>query len=294
MLAASLFSFLISAANGQSCSVAVGGQNYDLSQLASQGNGGIVDAGAPASEVGMYKYQVSFCADKVLCQGNTGNLVRLRDSGLYSCLGIYGKWASAENKKTTDGYEASFTSTEYCSDNFSKKYTAKFNYICNSDVGILGALNATKTGQDTCEYQIDIETNLVCKGSHDSGGGGHHPGGKGGSSGGLSGGSIFLIILVSLLGAYLIVGSGFGYKKMRDGGTTTVDDEDGEATTTPGTFEFPGKDLWCTKLPFWIKTGCIVSWISTLKCYRWTLSKIFKVKEGDEAMADALIEESDA
>jgi len=250
----------------QACTVAVGGQSYDLTALASAGTNGVVSVTAPTSETGLYKYQASFCSDKASCQGTYGNLIRLRDTTIYSCLGVYGAWSTAVNKKTTTGFEATYTSTESCSDNLSQKYSSTFNFLCDESAGSLGTLQANKVSSNNCEYSVDVHTNLVCSGSTHSGAG---------SS--LSGGSIFLILLVSLLFVYILVGVGINYHKEKS-------------------YSTPHRDFWCSKLPYWTKVGCLTSWMWTLSCttatYRWCCIKICK-KEGDEKMSAGLIEEDE-
>jgi len=257
---------LIEAVRG--CTVSVGGQTYDLSALESAGTNGVVSVTAPTSEQGLYKYSASFCSDKASCQGKYGNLIRLRDASVYSCLGVYGTWSTAVNTKTTNGFEASFTSTESCSDNESEKYTSTFNFLCDKSAGDLGTLQANKVGGNNCEYSVDVHTDLVCAGST--------PVGPSSAAGTLSGGSIFLIVLVCLLFVYIIVGVGLNYHKDKSFGT-------------------PHRDFWCSKLPYWTKIGCLTSWIGALSCtkgtYRWCCIKIFKADAEDEKMASSLIKE---
>jgi len=246
------------------CTVAVGGQSYDLTALASAGTNGVVSVTAPTSETGLYKYEASFCSDKASCQGTYGNLIRLRDTTIYSCLGVYGLWSSAVNKKTTNGFESTYTSTESCSDDLSQKYSSIFNFVCDKSAGSLGTLQANKVGSNNCEYSVDVHTDLVCSGSTGAG-----------ASSGLSGGSIFLISLVCLLFVYILVGVGINYHKEKS-------------------FKTPHRGFWCSKLPYWTKVGCLTSWIWTLSCtrgtYHWCCIKICK-KEGGKSMSTGLIEE---
>jgi len=246
------------------CSVTVGGQTYNLDSLQTQGTNGVVSVTAPSSEGGEYKYEASFCTDLVPCSTYiTGNLVRNKGD---ICEGVYGKWQSAVNTKTTNGYSATFTSTQYCSDDYSTLYKSEFNFLCDKSAGVLGTIKAEQVGSTNCEYSVDVHTNLVCAGSV--------PVNSGGSEGGLSGGSIFLIVLVVLLIVYVIAGFGWNYHK--------------EKSVKCGQ-----KDFWCVKLPYWTKTGCLTSWVSTLNCckfsYAWCCTKIFRVKAGDDKMAASLV-----
>jgi len=248
------------------CTVTVGGQTYDLSSLETAGSSGVVSVTSPSSE-GEYTFEASFCSDRVACGAYIyGNLVRSKSQ---VCEGVYGKWSTAVNTKTTNGYQAAFTSTQYCSDDFSSLYKSTFNFLCDKKAGTLGTVKAEQVGSNTCEYSVDVYTNLVCEGSVPTPSGG---GGAGG--GGLSGGSIFLILLVVLVFVYVFAGIGWNYYKHK-----TVKTLHGE--------------LWCTKLPYWTKTGCLVSWVKTVTCckfsYAWCCMRICKAKSGDDKMATGLI-----
>jgi len=141
------------------CSFTVGDKSYDLSAL--QGRGGAVEI-VPEDEEGLYKYEVTFCQDKALCQGNVGNIVRLRDSGLYACLGIYGKWSSGKPYPLNhDGFSVDFTSTEYCSDDFSIMYSSTFEFVCSQGEE-RGNMTARKGGTDSCVYIITVPTKYAC------------------------------------------------------------------------------------------------------------------------------------
>ena len=265
----------------QCCSVQVGGQDYDLSKLQTAGKSGVVDVTPPKSEQGLYKYEASFCADLADCQNNFGNLARLHDSNLYLCMGLYGKWSSAVNTKTTNGYDAKFESTEYCAVDFKKRYSSTFQFLCNEDVGTLGTVEAKKDGDDTCSYTVSVYTDLVCSGSTpvpnpsptSPTASPAHPAGT--SSAGLSAGSIFLIALLCAMFMYILVGIGFNYRKEQS-------------------YKTPHQNFWCSKLPYWTKMGCITSWIWTLWCsqssYHWCCSHVCKRNKGDDSMATGILE----
>jgi len=249
------------------CSVTVGSQTYNLDSLETSGTNGIVTVTAPSTD-SEYSFEASFCGDKVTCGSYiTGNLVRSKNK---VCEGVYGKWSTAVNTKTTNGFQATFTSTQYCSDDFSQLYKSEFNYLCDKSAGTLGTVQAQRVGSNTCEYSVDVHTNLVCDGSVPISGGG--------GAGGLSGGSIFLIILIVLLFVYIIAGFGWNYYKSK-------------------TFMCAQKSFWCSKLPFWTKTGCLTTFFCTMSCckfsYAWCCTKIFKAKPGDEKMATNLIEDDE-
>jgi hypothetical protein len=244
----------------QSCDVDIPGYgSYDLSPLENAGNKGVVEVSPPPSEVGSVKYSASFCGDKMFCIGQATNFIREADSPTLNCLGKYGTWNSGTYVKTSNGFEVSYSSDMPCSDDKAEYYSSTFNYICDPTAGTLGAIQATQVG-NICKYSVDLNTDLVCKGSTTS-------------SAGLSGGSIFLIILVSLMFLYFIVGIGFNYHKDRR-------------------FKTLHGEFWCRKLPYWTKMGCMSSWIVTLGflkgTYRWCCIKIFKA-EKDDKMATGLI-----
>jgi len=244
------------------CTVTVGGQTYDLASLETAGSNGVVSVTSSEAE---YTFEASFCSDRVACGAYIyGNMVRSKSQ---VCEGVYGKWSTATNTKTTNGYQAEFTSTQYCSDDFSVLYKSTFNFLCDNKAGTLGTVKAEQVGSNTCEYSVDVYTDLVCAGSTPI-----HTGGDGG--GGLSGGSIFLILLVVLVFVYFFAGFGWNYYKHK-----TVKTLHGE--------------FWCTKLPYWTKTGCMVSWFQTITCckfsYAWCCVKICKGKAGDDKMATGLI-----
>jgi len=251
------------------CSVTVGDQTYDLSSLETAGDNGVVSVTSPSAEGGQYTYKASFCSDRIACGSYIyGNLVRSKSS---VCEGVYGKWSTAVNTKTDNGYQAKFTSTQYCTDDFSSLYKSTFNFLCDKGAGTLGTVSAEQVGSNTCEYSVNVYTDLVCAGST--------PVHTGGSGGGLSGGSIFLILLVVIVFVYIVAGFGWNYYKEK-------------------TVRSPHGQFWCSKLPYWTKTGCLTSWVSTVTCckfsYTWCCVKLFKAKSGDDKMATGLIgEEAD-
>jgi len=144
------------------CSVTVGGYTYDFSSLAIAGDNGVVSVTAPPSD-SSYSFEASFCSDRVHCGSYiTGNLVRSKDN---VCEGVYGKWSTAVNIKTINGFQGTYTSTQYCSDDFSTLYKSEFNFLCDTSAGALGTIKAERVGSNSCEYSVDVHTNLVCEGS---------------------------------------------------------------------------------------------------------------------------------
>jgi len=244
-----------------SCPINVGSETYDLSYLDTAGTAGVLTVTPPPEEEGSFLYKASFCSDKVSCQGVDGMLARESESS--SCLGMYGKWSTALSEKTKYGFQTTFTSTMYCTDDFGLKYESVFNYLCDEASGNLGKIEAKKTGVNTCEYTVDIYTALVCSGSLPVPTASH-------ISGGLSGGSIFLIILSSLLSFYVLMGLGWSYHKER-------------------TFMTPHRQFWCSQLPVWTKAGCLTSWLWTKNCYILCCMKLFNAKREDERMITGLI-----
>jgi len=269
---------------GQGCKVQVGEENYDLSDLQKAGKSGVVEVTPPKSEQGVYKYEASFCADLADCQKNFGNLVRLRDSNLYSCIGLYGKWSSAVNTKTENGYDAKFESSEYCADDFKQRYSSTFKFLCSETAGTLGTIEAEKVGDNSCSYTVNVYTNLVCTGSTPVPG--PTPAGPTPSpadhtiatSGGLTWGFIFLIALLCALFMYIILGTGLNYRKEHS-------------------YKTPHQDFWCSKLPYWTKIGCITSWIWTLwfsqLIYSWCCTHVCKKNGGEDNMATGLMKEEE-
>jgi len=246
---------LFQAARG--CTITVGGQTYDFSTISSKQYA--VDG--PSSEHGMYSYQASFCSDRIACGTFIyGNFVRSK-SGV--CQGVYGKWTSAVNVKTVNGFQATFQSTEYCTDDFQTVYKSEFNFLCDTSAGDIGLMQAAQVGDNTCEFSVDVHTNLVCAGSTPVN---HTPG--------LSGGSVFLIVLVVLLAVYFLAGLGYQYYSTKSIGV-------------------PHRAFWCT-LPYWTKTGCMISWLTTVTCcktsYRWCCLKIFKAEPENDKMTEGLFE----
>jgi len=251
----------LAAVNG--CTVQIDEETYDLEKLENLGN---ISVTPPADEQDQFYFSISFCSNQVHCgKYQKANMVRSTESG--NCDGIYGDWETAQNEKTVSGYTANFTGSQFCTDNFNVHYTSQFNLLCDPSAGTLGKVQAVEPGSNTCRYEIDIHTNLVCEGSIPIGG-------DGGGSGGLSGGSILLISLFVLVVIYVIVGFVSNYVREK-------------------AVRAPHKTFWCTKLPYWTKTGCVTSWRCTISTYKWCCKKISRVNPEDEKMASGLIGEDE-
>lgn len=243
-----------------SCTVDVGNQVYDLSSISKT----VYTVQGPSSEDNMASYEASICEDLVYCTLYVnGSLVyRNENAECYQ----YGSWRRAKNLKTENGFRASFESVQWCPPKYTSILQSEFNMLCDTSAGAIGLLKANKVGDDDCSLSVDVHTNLVCKGSIPIN-----------SFSVLSGSFIFLIILFSLIVAYLIVGFGYNYYKDK-------------------AIAMPQQSFWCTKLPYWTKTGCILSGVTTVTfckvSYRWCCLKISRARPGDDQMEAGLVEES--
>jgi len=262
MLPAFLLHYILTVTGiyGEDCSVTVDGTTYDMSALASHG---VFEVAPPSTEVNLYMYSASFCENSATCESASGNFIRSRQLiGTTKCLAVYGQWSTAVNEKTSDGFSTTFKGPQACEQDSSVEYSSVFNYVCDRKATDINSLNmsAAQTGSNDCKFTVTIPTSIVCNG--------------GGVAAGLSGGSIFLITLLSVAIVYLIVMFTLSYHREK-------------------TVKVPHKGFWCSKLPFWTKAGCLASWGATVTCYRWSCRKIFKVKDGDDKMEDALIRDED-
>jgi len=240
------------------CKVKAGRYEYDLTAL---GEIGQFEVTAPSSETGKWFYGASFCRDLEYCKTQSGNFKRYNTIIPPTCE-EYGKWANGVSVKTSDGFQTTFTGIQ-CTEAM-VNYTGIFKYVCDptaTDVNNLD-LTAEATGTGICEYTVTIPTDLAC--------GGGSP-----AAGGLSGGSILLILLVCVIFVYIVGMMSFSYYKEKS-------------------IKAPHTSFWCNKLPYWTKTGCLVSWAASLTCYRWCCKKIFKAKQGDDAMEDTLIKDDES
>lgn len=260
-----LILFLLLQAVHSQCSFKAGDQLYYLIDISTE----TYDVTGPPSEKGEYTYKTTFCSDRVPCpeELGSGNLVRFKSD---KCVAIYGKWENYENiEKTTNGFQIEFIDTRICpEDPDLGYYSCQFNFLCDTSAGYIGLLQANTVGDNSCQYTVDVHTNLTCEGSVPV---------NGNKSTGFSGGSLFLIALVTLIAVYCLGGMGVNFVKTK-------------------VIVLPQRSFWCSQLPSWTKTGCILSWVKTVivckTCYSLCCVKIFKAKSGDEKMADALIGEA--
>jgi len=251
---------LFQAASG--CTMTAGNQTYDFSTISVKQYA--VDG--PKAEHGVFSYQASFCSDRVACGAYIyGNFVRFKNT---VCQGVYGKWSTGAPVKTVNGMQVTFQSTTYCTDDFQRTYKCEFNFLCDTSAGDIGSMKATQVGDTICEFSVDVHTNLVCVGSIPVN-----------QAQGLSAGSVFLIILVVLLAVYFLAGLGYNYYRTKSIGA-------------------PHRAFWCSLLPYWTKTGCMLSWFGTVTfcktSYRWCCLKIFNAKPENDKMATALFQGEDS
>jgi len=251
----------------QACSVTAGNYTYDLTYLDTIGEDGIVSITPPSEEPGI-TFKAAFCSDKISCLDQTGILYR--NDSLYGCT-LYAMWdVNVMYVKTSNGFTASYISNMICPETFEPAQST-FYYWCDESAGHLGKISARKPESNTCVYDVDVYTDLVCNGSTPV------PKPRPSSvfnADGLSGGSIFLISLLSVLCVYLLVGFGVKYKKEK-------------------VFEHAHRGFWCWYLPLWTTVGCITSWRWVKSLYRGCCKKVFKTKETDERMATGLMEDQD-
>jgi len=132
-----------------------------------------------------------------------------------------------------------------------------YNFECNEneEASVVSASEPSK-----CEYTARVGTKYVCS---------DHIIHKSSSAGGLSNGSIFLICLLVFVTVYCVGGFGFNkYKRSAEG------------------FQAPQANFWCKKLPFWVKTGCMVSWAFTVRLFLSVRAKITGVNPVNRGRED--------
>jgi hypothetical protein len=79
----------------------------------------------------------------------------------------------------------------------------RFNFTCDATVkGFAQVLSVAQDENDDCLYTVVFATNIACQG--------------GGVLGGLSGGWVFNIIVFTVAGLYLAVGTGMHYARHRE------------------------------------------------------------------------------
>jgi len=133
-----------------------------------------------------------------------------------------------------------------------------YNFICNENEE---ATIEMVTEPQTCFYTAFVKTKYVCSDYiiHSSS-----------SGGGLSDGSIFLICLLVFVTVYCL--GGFGFNKYK--------------SSAEGLQAFPQASFWCTRLPFLVKTGCMVSWAFTVDLFVRMRAKITGVNPVNRGRED--------
>jgi len=230
---------------------------FDLSPLGAQEKSFTVPSSDPGRSNVLYYFSIcGNTADTSDCGSQIPtNVCAIQFlEGLDSCYDI-GVWdSSGKLTSNTDGFSLEFDngSKDLC--NFARSIT--FIFKC-SEGEPYGSMIATEL-QD-CIYQVTIPTMYVCDDAAIS------------VSDDLSVGSIILIVLLVLITVYFIGGFGFNSYK-------------GSAR---GLQALPHASFWCTQLPFWVKTGCSVSWAFTMRIFMGIKAKITGVPNRRTTDADA-------
>jgi len=163
----------------------------------------------------------------------------------YDCWGL-AKWDdSGKAASTSDGFSIQFDNGSGKSCPSEAPRSTKFTFTCDDDDDV-GTVSVVESQVQKCSYELTIPTKYVCP---------EYIIPIGSSGSGLSFGSIFLIILLVLIAVYCI--AGFGFNKYRGSGE-----------------RIPHSSFWCTQLPFWVKTGLMVSWAFTLNLFSRIRAKV--------------------
>jgi len=230
---------------------------YDLSPLAGK------SYQAPTHQT-MYgnKYEFSICSNSAASTSCTNTIsdscaVQILDTRCYNL----GKWDNSYKVSTTPGFlliKFANGESDDCTDTSGKTFSRSitFTFTCNNGVEI-GTL--TSEEPDQCAYEITIPTKYVCSEYI-----------LPNATAGLSGGSIFLIILLVVITVYCV--GGFGFNKYRG--------------SAEGFEAVPHASFWCTLLPFWVKTGCMVCWAFTVNSYLSIKAKITGVNPVNRGHVD--------
>lgn len=187
-------------------------------------------------------YQFSFCDNLADSSGCTQTpisgscAIQIGYYGVCYNMGSWGK--SYKLSSTSDGFGIEFDNgaSDECPLNKPRSVTFTFQCSEGTEMGTM-----TITEDITCQYTVIVPTEYVCDSyiiplsSKDE----------------LSGGSIFLIIFFVLIILYFV--GGFSFNKYHRG--------------LEGRDAVPQVNFWTTLLPFWIKTGCMVSWAFTVDVF---------------------------
>jgi len=232
---------------------------FDLSKIAGKSY-------SYPSTTGDY-YMFSFCdnvasSDRCLSKVSDSCAIQDHSSNCYSM----GTWdTSYELDSTNSSLSIAFQNGDPDGCNtgstpFPRAVNFKFECNENQEVSI------ESVGETiTCFYKVKVATKYVCS---------DHIIHTSSSGGGLSGGSIFLICLLVFVTVYCF--GGFGFNKYK--------------RSAEGIQAFPQANFWCEKLPFWVKTGCIVSWTFAVRLFVRIRAKITGVNPVNRGREDTATE----
>jgi len=188
-----------------------------------------------ASPTGNQYYDLTICAntaDTKNCRDPVGEASLIQSQvSTRDCWKLAYWDSSGKISSTSNGFNIVFENGS--KDGCDKARTSKFIFECFADAEV-GAITVTEDLTKLCYYDITVPTMYVCD---------DHILPNSSSGAGLSDGSIFLIALLVLIAVYCIVG--FGFNKYKGSG---------------GLEAVPQASFWCTQLPFWVKTGFMVTW----------------------------------
>jgi len=257
-LSSILLLFLTKRAEG--CQIKTADGTFDLSKIAGKSYS--------FSSLGDY-FAFSFCdnvADVSRCMSPVSGSCGVQDHGS-DCYSL-GTWDNSyEATSTNNSLKIMFAngSPDGCEEkNVPFPRSITFNFECDeNEEASIESVGETLT----CYYKANVGTKYVCS---------DHIIHSSSSGGGLSDGSIFLICLLVIVVVYCIGGFGFNKYKSSAGGLEA----------------FPQASFWCTQLPLWVKTGCMVSWAFTVRLFDRIRAKITGVnpvnrgREGTDADGD--------
>jgi len=227
----------------QTCKIKTDKGSYNLSPISGKSYH-VVD---PVSK--FVSYDFSFCSNVANisgCPNSVGSVSALQHTSVYGQCYSLGQWDSSYLSEddglvsTTNGFQIKFKNGD--SSLCPEKRTLIYDFQCEGGVSV-GTLSLSVPAN--CEYEVTVPTKYVCSSV----------------AGGLSGGTIFLIVLLSVIILYCIIGIGYNQRK---GGTRGFKES------------VPQSELWCEKCPFWTKTGCLVSWTFTCSTLRLCMRKLCK------------------
>jgi hypothetical protein len=243
--------FLGKVANANSCKFKTNRGTFDLSPLAGK------SFSVPA--YGNNFYYFSICgntADVSNCGGSISDVCAVQyqaGTATPTCYDL-GTWDNSYKlTSSTDGFSLEFHngSDKLC--NFAR--SIKFIFKCSE-----GTPSGTLIPEEPadCIYEVTVPTMYVCDeyAIH--------------VTDELSSGSIFLIVLLVLITVYCI--GGFGYNSYKG--------------SARGIQAAPQASFWCTQLPFWVKTGCMVSWAFTVRVFNNIRAKVTGVPQVNRGTTD--------